>query len=182
MRRPRPRRGHAALVGVLVLLALPAAAVSPADGAPPAVRFGSGGRLTAGTATLAGLSYAGTVTVTTAAGDMPVLELATRAATLTGLTVDVACTPVPGLGTGLAATISTPAGSTTSAPGGLTLYATSLTATASGAPIAWSPAAPPPAAQLGDVTVSGLGVDFVGIAAPTLSAPGLSQATRFCTP
>jgi len=73
-------------------------------------------------------------------------------------------------------------GSTAEAPQGLTVYVTSVVATGPAGPVAWTPASPPPAAQLGDVRLTDLAIDFAGIEAPSLSVPGLRQATRFCAP
>jgi hypothetical protein len=145
-------------------------------------QLATGGTLTASSAQLTGLVYDGVTTVTTAAGDTQVLRLTSTAATLTDLQLHVPCTVVPDLGSGLAMDAAAAPGSTAAAPQGITVYATSLAATSAAGPVAWTPAAPPPAAQLGDVSLTGLTIDFAGIEAPALSVPGLREATSFCTP
>jgi len=170
-------RYAAALSALLALAGLPSAALGAS---PPGYQLSTGATLTASAAQLSGLVYDGTLTVATTAGDVQVLQLTSTSASLTDLQLHVPCTAVPGLGTGMATDATTSAGSTSSAPSGLTLYATSVAATSSAGPVAWTPASPPPTAQLGDVALTGLTVDFAGLEAPSLSLPGLAQATSFC--
>lgn len=170
-------RYAAALSALLALAVLPSAALGAA---PPGYQLSTGATLTASAAQLSGLVYDGTVTVTTAAGDLQVLQLTSTSASLTDLQLHVPCTAVPSLGAGLATDATTSTGSTSTAPSGLTLYATSVAATSSAGPVAWTPATPPPAAQLGDVALTDLTVDFAGLEAPSLSLPGLAQTTSFC--
>lgn len=183
MRRGRPRRRQVvALCAVLATAVLPAAWMSSATGASVVPQLSTGGTLTASSAQLTGLTYGGVTTVSTAAGDLPVIALTSTAATLTDLQLHVPCTAVPNLSTGLAMDTDVAAGSTADAPQGLTVYATSVVATGPSGPVAWTPGTPPPAAQLGDVGLTALTIDFAGIEAPSLSLPGLTQATRFCAP
>jgi hypothetical protein len=155
----------------------------PADGAAtPAEQLSGGGTLTASTAQLAGLVYDGLATVSTPAGDLQAIQLTSSSAALTDLQLHVPCTAVPGLGQGIATDVATASGSTAAAPDGLTLYATRISAATSAGPVSWTPAAPPTAQQLGDVTLTDAEIDFLGIAVTELSLPGLTQATRFCTP
>ena len=174
---PQRLRYAAAVSALLALAAVPSAA---AGATPPGYQPSTGATLTASAAQLAGLVYDGTLTVTTTAGDVQVLQLTSTSASLTDLAVHVPCTTVPGLGAGMATDATTSAGSASTAPAGLRVYATSVTATSGAGPVAWTPATPPPAAQLGDVALTDLTVDFVGIEAPSLSMPGLAQAASFC--
>ncbi len=184
MTRRGRRLGHTAALGtVLALAVLPVAWTSSADGAgSPPPQLSTGGTLTASAAQLTGLTYAGVQTVSTAAGGTQVIELTGTSASLTDLALHVPCTAVPGLGTGMAMDAAAAPGSTSSAPAGITVYATSVTATGPAGAVTWTPASPPPAAVLGDVPLTDLTIDFAGIEAPSLTLPGLTQETSFCTP
>jgi hypothetical protein len=173
----------------LLLCAVAAAATAPvlldapALGTPTAPGFTLAGTstMTAASAELTGLVYQGVVTVTLPAGDVQVLELTSSAATLTGLGLHTPCTAAAAGGATTTDTL-TATGSTSTAAGGLTLYATSIAATVGGSPVTWTPAAPPPAEQLGDATLTDATVDLVALSAPSLVLPPLRQATSFCTP
>ena len=184
-RRPSPflvAVASAALGAITVALA-----AAPAEGSarasvqlPAAVTAPPSGFLvTASTAVLNGLAYAGLVSVpTSGGGSVTAMDLTASSATLTDLSVVVPCTPVPGLGVGMTSVSGIAPGAKASASAGMHLYATSLTAAGG---VAWSPASPPPAASLGDVTVTSVTIDAVWMSLPALSAPGLAQRTAFCT-
>lgn len=176
------RRALPLTVGVLSALALvPLVWASSATGVavPVAAAFADGAELTASAAELGGLVYEGTVTVATAAGDAEVIKLTSASAALTGLGLHVPCRPAGPAG-GITVDAVTPAGSTSAAGEGITVYATSVTGNADGAAVTWTPASPPPAAELGDVALTDLVVDFAGIEAPSLVTPGLAQTASFC--
>jgi hypothetical protein len=154
--------------------AMPGAIV---PGAVEPVRTG-GAVLSAGSAQLQGLVFAGVVTVPTPTGEVQALKLTGTAATLTGLSLATRCAPT-GLGTGLQAEVTSPAGAT-SVVGGFTMHTTSISGTAGDTPIAWTPASPPPAPQLGDPALTDLVVELTGLETTSLEVPGLAEATSFC--
>lgn len=152
-----------------------ATAVAPET---PGVLTG-GAVLTAGAAQLQGLVYEGTVTVTTPQGPVEVLRLAGTAASLTGLLLQVECTPT-GLGAGLAADVAGAPGAAGSLSGGFTLHTTAITGTSPAGPVSWTPASPPPAAQLGDAALTDVNIQVTGLTAASLTLPGLRESARFC--
>lgn len=187
-RFPRRRRRLVAplTLGALATLAvgLLAVEVPTAVGLTPATEVPVSPHsldLTATAADFHGLVYGGLVTLTTPAGDVPVMKLTSTSASLTSLQLRTRCVPVSGLG-GMATDTLTADGSTSTASGGFTLLASSVTGTAGGAAVTWTPASPPPAEQLGDVSLTDLTVEVASLDAPTLTAPGLRQSTSFCSP
>ncbi|HEX6517402.1 MAG TPA: hypothetical protein VF049_17695 [Nocardioidaceae bacterium] len=181
LRRWSHRRRVALLAwGALPLAALPLAWSAAATGAllPPGSVLADGAVLSASSARLAGLVYAGTVTVPTTAGEAVVLELTSTSASLTGLALHVPCRPAGPPG-GMKVDAVT-GDSTSTAEQGMTVYATSVSGTAGGSAFAWTPDTPPGTAQLGDVAITDLVVELVAFEAPTLTTPSLRQSAEFC--
>ena len=174
-------RRSSGAVAALALLGLQAPLAVGAPTAPPQASV-TGVTLTASAATLAGLTYDGVVAVPTGAGDVSTIQLSSSAATFSGLALHTPCAAVASLGTGMTAWSTTPQGSTSTASAGMTLLARSLTATAGGVTVTWSPDTPPPAQSLGDVELTDVSIDVTVLSLPSISAPGLSAATSFCTP
>jgi len=158
-----------------VLSAQQATAIVPSAVEP--VRTG-GAVLSAGSAELQGLVFAGVVTVPTPTGEVQALKLTGTAATLTGLSLATRCAPT-GVGTGLQAEVTSPAGAT-SAVGGFTMHTTSISGTTDGTSFAWTPESPPPAPQLGDPALTDLVVELTGLETTSLDVPGLAEAASFC--
>ena len=178
--QPTVRRSSGA-VAVLALVGLQA---PMAVGVPTAGPQGTvaGVTLTASAATLVGLTYDGVVAVPTSAGDVSAIQLRSTAATLSGLALRTPCAAVASLGAGMAAESTTPEGSTSTASGGMTLLARSLTASSGGVSVTWTPDMPPPAQALGDVTLTDVTIDATMLTLPSISTSGLREATSFCTP
>jgi hypothetical protein len=162
-------------------LALPITSTSPATTAP-VTASPVGVVLTASAADLAALTYGGVVGVSTPAGTVATIQLTASSASLTNLRLEVPCTLVPTLGTGMASVTTTGSGTTATSPSGLTMYAVSLQADLGGTTVTWTPDSPPPAAALGDVSVTSLKVFAAWVSLPSLSASELTESTVFCTP
>ncbi len=177
-RRAKARR----LAAVLPALLLgPALAASAAPVPPPAVYHIAS--LSAATATLTGTAYDGIETLDVAGVEVDTLKLTMASATLGDLAVTVPCTPLAaGSATGISVGITTPSGSESTAPEGMTLWATSVTGTTPLGKTTWTPENPPPARTLGTLALSGLEVSFVTADLPSLQVPDLRQAATFCAP
>jgi hypothetical protein len=166
-----------------VTLTVGFALAMPAGGSQPSTAAAQRFQLTATTAHLTGLTYDGTLDVVDSSGStVSVLSLTAASGTLDAVRLDVACTAVPGLGTGIASVFSVPADAQASAGQGLHLLATQVSGTAGGQAVSWTPALPPPAADLGELSLADFRADGVMLGVPDLTAPGLAHSTRFCTP
>ena len=170
--------------GALVALALVGLQAPLAVGVPSAVpqATANGVVLTASAATLLDLTYDGVVAVPTSDGDVSTIQLRSTAATWSGLALHTPCAAVTSLGAGMMLESTTPQGSTSTASAGMTLLARSLRASSGGVTVTWTPDTPPPAQSLGDVDLTNVTIDATILRLPAISAPGLREATSFCTP
>jgi hypothetical protein len=137
--------------------------------------------VTTTTAVFAGFTYVGLVAVAAPAGPVTTMEFTAGSAHLTDLRIEVPCTAVPALSTGVSSFTAIRPDAEAVADG-LHLYATSVAGTSGETALTWTPEAPPPVGPLGDVTLTAVRIDAAWMSMPSLSAPGLAQHTAFCSP
>ena len=97
------------------------------------------------------------------------------------------CQVVDGSPAGISTDATTPAGATSTASQGITLYATSITALTPAGEQQWTPATVLDRLDLGNVTLPDVTVELAPLTGPSLVAPslsvaGLNLATSFCGP
>jgi len=138
--------------------------------------------VTTSAAVLTGFTYVGNVAVPTPNGPVTTMEFTAASASLANLRIDIPCTAVPALSTGMTSVTGTEPSAAATAAHGLHFYATSVAGTTGGTALTWTPDTPPPPGPLGDVTMTAVTIHATWMSMPSLSASGLAQHTAFCAP
>jgi hypothetical protein len=178
----------------------PTQAAGPQAAATPVLQVtaaGGAAQLTADSATLGDLVYQGLDTASTPGGDVQTLKFTMSSVLFNGLALQGPCESPGPAGTSvrsntLASTAAAPS------PGGMTFWATSVTATTSAGTTTWDLANPPsnptdpaalPPIALGTLPVTSLVVQLVQATTPAFDIPSsgsaagaLRQFAEFCTP